>query len=509
MAAAANKPGAVHYSLILFVMLSVILGITTYMFHRESSDKFAEIEKLKDENQKLNRAQKTVDDQILALKNKVGIKFDVVDDPNNAENQATVVRGLEAELKSTGQDVASPTVFETLRKLRDKLTATSDDRDSKANKVATLETEVRNLKSQYQQQVDNFSKQAKDSEREKLTVIGDRDEKIEQKNQEISALRTKLNSAKDELEQEKESREKERKDLNNKISEYAVRIDILKDKIDNIEKLSFESADGVIRRVEPSSGTVWINLGEADYLKPRMTFSVYAKENLGVGRGKEDIKGKIEVTRILGPHMAEAKVIEEDLYRPMVSEDLIYTPIWSPGLIEKISVVGFIDLDGDGRSDREQFHQMMAVAGCVIDNEVDDDGVRLPKDGKITVQTRFLVKGDVPELQNVVGEAEKERVKRILTHEDDMRKEARANGVRVIKMNDFLAYIGFHNKRRTFLPGQNRKYNLKAGAASESTKDGSGDRTSNGNVSGAYSKGRQNRQQESDGTTSKAFGPGN
>ena len=508
MAAAANKPGAVHYSLILFVMLSVILGITTYMFHRESSDKFAEIAKLNEENQKLNKVQKTLDEQIQALKNKVGIKFDVVDDPNNRENQATVVRGLDAEMLAAGLDVAGATAFETLRKLKEKLDATLSDRKSKEDKIAVLENEVRKLKEQYQQQVDNYSKQTKDAEREKLTVIGDREEKINAKIQDIATIKAKYNAATAELEQEKESREKERKLKDSQISNLEIRIDILKDKIDNLEKLSFEVADGVIRRVEPASGTVWINLGEADYLKPRMTFSVYAKENLGVGRGKEDIKGKIEVTRILGPHMAEAKVIEEDLYRPMVSEDLIYTPIWDPGRIEKISIVGTMDFDGDGRSDREQLHQMMALAGCVIDNEVDDEGERIPKDGKITVQTKFLVKGDIPELQNVIGEEEKAKVHKILRNYDDMQKEARANGVRVIKLNDFLAYIGYHNKRRTFMPGQQRKFNLKAGAASESAKDVTGDRSSNGNVSGAFQKGRQTPQQQSDGATSRSFGPG-
>ncbi len=506
MAAAANKPGAIHYSLILFVMLSVILGITTYMFYSESNNKNAEMAKLNDDNQKANKLYKTMEDQIQSLKNKIGIKFDQVEDLNNPQNQATVVKGLETELQTNGKDVAAATVFESLRKLREALDAASADRDSKAAKVASLEKEVLALRNQYQSQVDNYSQQTKDAERDKLAVIGDRDEKVNAKIQEIASIKAKLNAAVDERDQERESREKERKDLNSKIAGLEIRIDILKDKIDNLEKLSFEAADGVIRRVEHNTNTVWINLGDADFLKPRMTFSVYAKENLGVGRGAEDIKGKIEVTRILEPHMAEARVIEEDLYRPMVSGDLIYTPIWSPGLIEKISVIGAIDLDGDGRSDREQFHQMMAVAGCVIDNEVDDNGDRTPETGKITVQTRFLVKGDVPELPDVTGEEAKAKVKKIQNHLTDMQKEARSNGVRVIKMNDFLAYIGYHTKRRTFLPGQNRPWNLKAGSASESTRESAGDRSSNGNVSGAYSKGRQTPQNQSDGQNSKVFG---
>ena len=43
MAAASNKPGPVHFALISFVILSVVLGITTYMFHREYSDRAAKI----------------------------------------------------------------------------------------------------------------------------------------------------------------------------------------------------------------------------------------------------------------------------------------------------------------------------------------------------------------------------------------------------------------------------------------------------------------------------------
>ena len=75
MAAAANKPTAVHYFLVFFAFLSMLLGITTYMFYNESGSKFAEITKLNDENQKLNRSVKNVDDDIQELKKKIGINF--------------------------------------------------------------------------------------------------------------------------------------------------------------------------------------------------------------------------------------------------------------------------------------------------------------------------------------------------------------------------------------------------------------------------------------------------
>jgi hypothetical protein len=163
-------------------------------------------------------------------------------------------------------------------------------------------------------------------------------------------------------------------------------------------------------------------------------------------------------------------------------------------------------MDHDGRSDREQFHQMMADAGCIIDNEVDDDGNRIPEDGKITVQTRFLVRGDIPDLAELTGE-EKERVTKIMTVVSELQNEARINGVRVIKLNDFLAYIGYHSKRRTFLASQvNRPFTLKSGSMSVIPNGGSGDRSANGNTSALFNKKRQARQETSDGQTSKSFG---
>ena len=185
----------------------------------------------------------------------------------------------------------------------------------------------------------------------------------------------------------------------------------------------------------------------------------------------------------------------------MVRGDVIYTPIWSPGLVEKISIIGDIDLDGDGKSDREQFHQLMAASGVVIDNEINDAGERIPAEGKITVQTKFLVLGNIPDRADIVGENEKARVDKIEKHRKEMYDEARKNGVRVVKLNDFLAHIGFEAKRRMFRPGDNVPYSLKDGlkpivnaplGETSTSKD--------------IFRPKSAPQQQSTGTTSKLFG---
>ena len=500
MAAAANKPGAVHYTLAVFVALAVILGITNFMAHRDASDRIVEVTRLNDENQKLNKIQRNLNDQVEALKNKIGIKLETIDDPN--PQTPSVIGTLNREIETSGKTSAAPTVQETLRNLRNENNTAADDRKSKTDKVSSLESELLATKGQYQGQVDSFSDQAKAAEQAKRDVIAETDEKVNAKVNEITRLNGELKSLKIQLDEERDGREKERKEHANTTAALESRIDIMRARLDDLEKLTFETADGVITRVEHSNNTVLINLGDEDFLKPRMTFSVYSKENPGVGRGPEDVKGKIEVIRILGPHLAEAKVVDEDLYRPMVSQDLIYTPIWNPGVPEKISVIGIIDLDHDGRSDREAFKQMMAVAGCVIDNEVNDEGLRIPENGKITVDTRFLVKAEIPDLLEAVTEAEKKRAELYATTYKQMEDEARKNGVRVVKLNDFLAYIGFHAKRRTFLPGSDRPYKIKAGGTSSIPSGGSTDRVSNGNVSAVFKKGRQTPQATSNGNTS-------
>ena len=63
--------------------------------------------------------------------------------------------------------------------------------------------------------------------------------------------------------------------------------------------------------------------------------------------------------------------MEQLSFGTIASEDPIDIPFRNIGLRGKISVIGKIDLDQDGRADRERYHQMMATAGYIIDNEVD------------------------------------------------------------------------------------------------------------------------------------------
>ena len=276
---------------------------------------------------------------------------------------------------------------------------------------------------------------------------------------------------------EKTAHATDTKKLNEEITKLtAINIRLSND-IDDLKKTSFEVPDGFVRWVDNQNNRVWINLGEADNLPKRMTFSVYNKSHNGVARGSEDIKGAIEITRIVDAHTAEARIIKDDLYQPITKGDPIFTPIWSPGRRENFSFVGIIDLDGDGKSDRLKLHELVAGAGATIDNEVDDNGKRIrytkfPNSfvdhGEgvpgIDVNTKFLVIGQIPDITLAAKDEDKERITRILEKLKQLKGEAQQQGVRIVNLNDFLSWIGYQPQRRLYVPGTEQDgYPLKNG----------------------------------------------
>ena len=154
---------------------------------------------------------------------------------------------------------------------------------------------------------------------------------------------------------------------------------------------SFEVADGRISWVN-QNGTVWINLGTADSLRRQVTFSVFDADLHDAAKASK--KGSIEVTRLLGDHMAEARITNDDPTNPILTGDNIYSQIWHRGKKLHFALTGVIDIDGDGQSDMQLARDLIELNGGVVDAYLDDDG---KVQGEITANTRYLVSGEAPE----------------------------------------------------------------------------------------------------------------
>jgi hypothetical protein len=82
---------------------------------------------------------------------------------------------------------------------------------------------------------------------------------------------------------------------------------------------SFEAPDGEITWVSQKQRTVWINVGHADGLTRQTTFSVYDHDENGVSSAKR--KARIEVIDIPQPHLAECRIVEDEIKNPFLPGD--------------------------------------------------------------------------------------------------------------------------------------------------------------------------------------------
>lgn len=516
---AANKPTAVHFALIFFVMAFLIAAVAAYMQTKAIAENEARWEKAQKEAQAAKKAQQDLDDQVQALKRVIGYLSENVGYPN--EEAGSVLAQAKADLEKV-PNLAEKTYRAAVAKLLTDVQNLQKERDAVSDDKQNEHNELLALRSRHEKVNDQFKQEAQRAKKELQDLIRKKEEEVRAKEDQIRELRQELVQTQKELDDERQTHLKEKKRLEQQVAALNRQIDFLRARLDEATKISFEEPDGEIAWVDSLTGMVWINLGSADNLPRRMTFSVYRKTHHGVARGKDDIKGAIEVTRIIDAHTAEARIMDDDIYDPIAKGDPIYTPLWNPGQRLRFSVVGLIDLDGDGEYDRTRFHDLLLAAGASLDNEVDDNGNRIryikfpeefvPWDESmpgIDVHTKFLIVGEIPDPSQATRQEDIDRINRIIKHHKRLLEEARMQGTRVVSLSDFLAWMGYRPQRRLYIPGvTQRPYNLKAGAASATVDEAVGNRTSTGNVSGLFTRKRRLRYEPSTGQTSKRYSGG-
>ena len=144
------------------------------------------------------------------------------------------------------------------------------------------------------------------------------------------------------------------------------------EKISQLENPVPTVPDGKIAWVNQRDNIVYVNVGSADGLPRRTTFSVFDKDATDASTAVQ--KGSIEVLNIRAAHMAEARILESSNSDPIVPGDIIYTPLWSPGQTPHFAIAGRIDFENDGTNDREKLKNLITYNGGVVDSEVDDKG---------------------------------------------------------------------------------------------------------------------------------------
>lgn len=467
--ASSDKPTAFHLTLIFLVTLSLVLLVVTYLSYRDLAVAQSELATTKTELANANQAIERGLADLDAVKEALGTDVSEVGTP---DTPGTVLGELNRLVRENGRDLQAPNYAATLTAMRTSIDQLNADLAAAQQALQAEQDQLLKLKAQQQEQIAQIQNSQAGSESTLQNTIADRDEIVRQKDQQITTLREDLQRMQRESATLKDQMERMRDDFNEQMAQLEDINTRLRTELDEIQRVSFEVPDGVIRRVDNTSRTVWINLGEEDNLRPQVTFSVYDEDHHGVGRGPEDIKGRVEVTRILGPHLSQARILEEDIFRPMTEGDVVHTPVWTAGLVEKFAFSGLIDFNQDGQSDRNQLHDMLQHAGAQISLEIDDDGNRIPENAELTSDTKFLVQGPIPDpAQYPADDPNRDRIQRLKEQEADLQERAQRQGIRILSLNDFLAFMGYKPTQRLFLPGANMPYTIEGGSR---TQDRSG-----------------------------------
>ncbi len=499
---AQNKTGPI-IGLAIFVVLSIGFAVAWYMTNTEREALAAKLNESERTASERTTDVKDLSAQLTELQRLVGIQDpkvsdDLADFKTDLEKtaQANIAQWARPEtqagansgtwldaLRNTGveSDRYNHAAVQRKQNLDAAQARFTNDLKNKDDKISTLETAKEALNNRVV-----AIEQEHDEEMKRLEAIND------ERNAEIRELKQKYSD----LENESRARIE---DLESERDEYRLSVVNLRSRLRDRQDLTFFTPDGMVDTVDHVRELCYLNIGSADGLQVGVSFSVYRKDNSGVGRARtEDIKGKIEVVRILGPHRAEAKILDEQLGSPIAELDPVFNPVFQSGQALEIAVVGAVRLDGLSRA---EFHRQVQRSGSKVSVQVDDKGEFLDGRGQIitedeartliSARTRFIVIADLGD-QSTANAELKDLYRQINENADVLRKEAEKRGIYEVGLSTYLEHIGYKRRQIAWTPESADGFPavLPNGAHSRAVGARGAKRESSAVISGKFSKRR-------------------
>lgn len=510
---AQNKNGPI-IGLAIFMVLSVVFAVFWYMTAADNQLKVAALAKAANDNQDLTGTVRVQTEQLNTLKRLIGRGEG--EDVGEGETADDTING---SVKKMLQDLAAdgtnapPDLEGALRR-----TASESDKNNRSatDRLEQVKARTRDLDNMVVSKNGEIQKMKTARDKAEAELVKQElkhSEELAQREEEIRGLRAKNIQLDNDLAALRVSSDLIIEDLNVDIRAKRQAIIELRKRLRQQEDLSFSTPDGLVTTVDHNQNRCYVDLGSADGLRTGVTFSVYKQNNSGVGRtNTTDIKGKIEIVSILGPHRAAARIVNQKPGQPIGEDDLIYSPIFQTGQALEIAVVGKISTEG---LDRDQFRRLVSAAGAKIIAEVDDLGDFGDGKGKnisredavsrITSRTRYLVIADQGDLDTQDLELQT-LYKKIKDNSQVLKDEALNLGIHEVGLSTFLEHIGYSRKQISWTPESGLSFpgKLPNGARSSAVNATFGNRQSSSVISGQFSQ-RKAAPTVSSGQNSKAY----
>ena len=421
---AARENQGLHIALIIFVILTIMLIVSTYYFFSNYTQERDKGKALAADNQKLTTEAAAAKDESATYKGFIG------GDAKDKEG-ILALKNKDIEVYGKGVPEANQNYHFLVEHMAGELAKANAEIVEAKNHEKELDAKIKADQADKEKEIAKYTQGVSETSAD-----------LEKVRKEFTASREELNKSKNSLSAKFGTKAKEFDELTKKSGEQVATLTADNGKLSkriqdmNDEKLrgvkANEVPDGKIVRVDQRARTVWINRGSADGLRRQTSFSVFDADDANPLEGT--LKGKIEVVRLIRDHLAEARIVEDNLGHPMMFGDPIFSVAWEPGRAEHFALAGFMDFDNDGRSDRQRVRDLIALNGGVIDAEIDDHGKR---SGEMSINTKYLVLGKEPTTEGKINSY------------SEIRGEAQTLGVKTISLNEFLDYMGFKSEDRT------------------------------------------------------------
>ena len=471
--AAANESQGLKIAVAAFIALSVILSVASYFLYSAYSSADGKLEKAKDDLSTAKAGQSDILNQYQEMRSKIGTKQeeyeaakeeiathtkninkrfeDIVEKTNAAIGKAQGggagpefqdIRDKIQQLIQSYRSDSSKTYsssLDRLTELMENLALLSTELSinyielrrqlEAATTVGKAQTDVQTKAAEASRaDLDTEHKKHEDERQILVSKVGDQQTLIDQKTTENANLTETIKRLQGDYAREKDT-------LTSIIRE-------LRDQLERKETI-LDHPDGYITYVDYDSGEVQLNINKAMGARPQMVMSIFDANAPGIPTEKP--KGSVEVTKV-GEQFSIARIIKTiSSIDPIRTGDIVYSPAWSPNNPTRFALVGKIDVNRDGRDDREELKRMIQEAGGVIDFDLPPLDVG-KETGKLTPRIDWYVTDDRMPFHEVF----QQRNAPILKNESQLKermgqviKEARLDGIRPMPIGRLLSFLGY------------------------------------------------------------------
>jgi hypothetical protein len=472
--AAANESQGLKIAVAAFIALTVILTVTSYFLYSAYSSAEARLESANSELQKKNQAAslaltqyedvrgrvgtkqqeyEQAKDEIAAHLKKVDQRLDEMVNKVNAAVQRAQTEGAQGtELEEAKQNVQK--IAASMRSEPNKTYISSMDRmEELMENMELLTTELslnyvnlrKSLESATSVAKGQVDVQTKAAEKSAADVVAEHTKHEEER----GMLLTKTN----ELQGANDKQATEIANLTTKVKQQEEDFNrqretltaIIRETRDQLERkeLILDRPDGYVTFVDYERREVLVSLTRRQGARPQMKMTIFDARSPGIPTEKP--KGTIELVDV-GEQFSAARIVKTDrTIDPIKVGDIVYSAAWSPNQPMRFALVGKIDVNRDGRDDRQELKRMIEQAGGTVDFDLPPPDLGM-KTGALSPRIDWYVIDERIPLRDTYAPktaAAEVAQEKLNTQVGEVVKEARLNGIRPLPISRLLAFLGY------------------------------------------------------------------